>query len=119
MGCKRITPSDEYIESFTKPCVKLITEKIDIFTKNGIKTVDKKEHKVDVVIYATGFDVLRTANPFHIIGANGTPMKEVFGDTPMAYLGCTHPNMPNYFFLLGPGTGLGHSTIIYMIECQV
>ena len=36
-----------------------------------------------------------------------------------ANFGITHPEFPNLFVLLGPGTGLGHNSIIFMIECQV
>ena len=35
------------------------------------------------------------------------------------YLGICHPNYPNFYWLLGPGTGLGTNSIIFMIECQV
>ena len=44
--------------------------------------------------------------------------KEEFGAAPEGYLGICHPNYPNYFWLLGPGTGLGTSSVVYMIECQ-
>jgi hypothetical protein len=29
------------------------------------------------------------------------------------------PGFPNFFMLLGPNTGLGHSSMVYMIESQV
>ena len=123
LGCKRITPSDDYLATFNKPFVTLITDKIEGFSKDGIITLDQNEnrldHKLDVVVFATGFDVLKTATPFPIIGINGKSLEEVHGDTPIAYLGCTNSNCPNYFQLYGPGSNLGHSSIIYMIECQV
>ena len=118
MGSKRVTPSDEYITTYNKPFVKLVTDTIETFTKEGIKTTDQKEYKFDTVLFATGFDMIQNSNPFEIVGQDGKPIKEVFGDTPMAYMGCTHSNLPNFFFLNGPGTGLGHSSMIYMIECQ-
>ena len=31
----------------------------------------------------------------------------------------TVPNFPNLFFLLGPNTGLGHTSVIVMIEAQI
>jgi hypothetical protein len=36
-----------------------------------------------------------------------------------AYRGVTVPNFPNLFLLLGPNSGLGHNSIIVMIEAQV
>ena len=117
IGCKRITPSDTYLSAFNKENIHLETEKIEKFTNNGILTADGKEHTVDTIIYATGFDLDESAKPFEQIGLNGK-MTEDYGDAPIAYLGITHPNHPNFFLLLGPGTGLGHNSIIFMIECQ-
>ena len=36
-----------------------------------------------------------------------------------AYRGVTVPNFPNLFFLLGPNTGLGHNSVVIMIEAQI
>ena len=118
MGCKRITPSDTYLAAYNKEFVHLNTTKIDSFTKEGIRTADGAEHEFDTIIYATGFDLEASAKPFEQHGVGGS-MEEDYGDAPSAYLGISHPNHPNFFLILGPGTGLGHNSIIYMIECQV
>lgn len=119
MGCKRITPSDTYLAAFNKENVHLVTESIQEFTETGIRTKDGKDHEVDAIIYATGFDLLQSAKAFKQFGLAGRELSETFQDTPMAYYGITHPDNPNCFWLLGPGTGLGHNSIIFMIECQV
>ncbi len=31
----------------------------------------------------------------------------------------TVPNFPNFFILLGPNTGLGHNSVVIMIEAQI
>jgi hypothetical protein len=36
-----------------------------------------------------------------------------------AYLGTTISGFPNAFMLTGPNTGLGHSSMVYMIESQI
>ena len=46
-------------------------------------------------------------------------MQDQFKVQPCAYLGITVPNFPNFFYVLGPNTVLAHSSLIYMIECQV
>ena len=46
-------------------------------------------------------------------------MQDQFDVQPCAYLGITVPNFPNFFYVLGPNTVLAHSTVIWMIECQV
>lgn len=119
LGCKRITPSDDYIQTFNKPHVHLIQDRIESFNETGIATSNGKNIDLDVIILATGFDVLQSSRAFHGIGKGGQVLAEVWGDCPRAYLGITHPGFPNSFILLGPGTGLGHSSIIFMIECQV
>src|ERR1700757_2538754 len=35
-----------------------------------------------------------------------------------AYLGITVTGFPNFFILLGPNTGLGHNSVVLMIEAQ-
>jgi len=57
LGCKRITPSDTYLQAYNRSNVHLVTSKIDRFTPKGIKTADGVETEVDVIIYATGFDI--------------------------------------------------------------
>ena len=47
-------------------------------------------------------------------------MAERFADSGMAaYKGTTVPEFPNLFLLVGPNTGLGHSSMVFMIESQV
>ena len=116
MGCKRITPSDDYLQTFNLDNVTLVTETIEEVTENGIKTCDGKIHEVDTIVYATGFDLDKSLQPFHVVGLSG---KLEEGLEPRANFGITHPELPNLFVLLGPGTGLGHNSIIFMIECQV
>ena len=126
MGCKRVTPSNHYIQSFNRDNVSLVTDKIKCFTENGIQTEDGIEHEFDTIIYCTGFNLLRNVSSVHVYGrknesTNNGPISlaEQWGEQPNAYKGIVTPGYPNSFNLLGPGTGLGHNTILFMIECQV
>lgn len=138
VGCKRITPSDSYLQSFNRSNVTLVTEGIDCITERGIKTKEGAEHPVDTIIFATGFSPAESVKAFETFGlksikqnteknthCNGTTnttvksLAEEWGNTPNAYKGITCPGYPNFFLLLGPGTGLGHNSVVYMIECQV
>ena len=56
LGCKRILISDNYYEAMNHPKYTLETAPIESLAKDAIKTADK-EHKVDVIIYATGFEL--------------------------------------------------------------
>ena len=46
-------------------------------------------------------------------------LKDCLDQNPCAYLGLTVPDFPNFFFIFGPNTVLAHSSVIWMIECQV
>jgi cation diffusion facilitator CzcD-associated flavoprotein CzcO len=116
LGCKRVLPSNDFYPAIARPNVSLVTEKIIEFRPDGVITADGAEHKVDTVILATGFHV--TDNPMFgkITGRGGRTLAEAFGQT---YLGTVVPGFPNYFQLTGANTGLGHSSMLLMIESQL
>jgi cation diffusion facilitator CzcD-associated flavoprotein CzcO len=116
LGCKRVLPSNDFYPALAKPNVALVTEKIIEFRPDAVITADGAEHKVDTVILATGFHV--TDNPAFakITGRGGITLADAFGQT---YLGTVVPGFPNYFQLTGANTGLGHSSMLLMIESQL
>ncbi len=118
LGCKRLLVSDDYLPSFSRPNVELVTETIERFTPTGIRTLDGQERAFDTVVFATGFDVRNSLAPVKITGRDGTSLSDTWRDGPHAYLGVTVPAFPNMFLLYGPNTNLGHSSIIFMLECQ-
>jgi len=118
MGAKRITPSDYYLQAYNKENVHLVTEKIKGLSEKGVVMEGGVEKEFDAVVLATGFDLDKSAHPFEMRGLDPEIKDGYGGSYPAAHLGITHPNHPNFFILLGPGTGLGHNSIIYMIECQ-
>jgi cation diffusion facilitator CzcD-associated flavoprotein CzcO len=54
-----------------------------------------------------------------IYGREGRALAETWGDSPRAHLGTTVAGYPNLFLLRGPNTGLGHNSILPMIEAQI
>eukprot|EP00095_Tigriopus_kingsejongensis_P003336 maker-scaffold512_size150869-snap-gene-0.25 protein:Tk03336 transcript:maker-scaffold512_size150869-snap-gene-0.25-mRNA-1 annotation:"4-hydroxyacetophenone monooxygenase" len=119
MGCKRITPSDDFLDSFNKPHVHLIQEHIERFTSDGIRTQKGRDIELDAIILATGYSILESTRAFKGYGKAGKCLQDYWGECPRAYLGLAYPGFPNAFVILGPGTGLGHSSIVFMIECQI
>ncbi len=119
VGCKRILISNDYFPSLTKPNVEVITEHIKEVHPHSIVTDDGVEHPIDAIIYGTGFHV--TDIPFAKIlhGKDGRTLEESWQGSPKAYLGTTVSGFPNFFILLGPNTGLGHSSVVFMIESQI
>lgn len=119
MGCKRVLLSDDYYPTFNLPHVSLETAGISAITAEGVQTADGKVHPADVIIFATGFDVVGSVGSLAVKGVGGadftTKMKKEGAET---YYGITAHGFPNLFICLGPNTGLGHNSIIFMIECQ-
>ena len=72
-----------------------------------------------MLIYGTGF---RASEPLHdvsIVGRNGVGIAQAWSERISAFLGVTVSGFPNFFILLGPNTGLGHNSVVLMIEAQV
>lgn len=118
LGCKRILISNDYYDVLQQPNVELVTDAIAEIRPHSIVTKDGKERPVDVIIYATGFETAEAKPPFKITGRGGRDLQDAWKDGIEAYLGSTVPGFPNAFLLLGPNTGLGHSSMIFMMESQ-
>lgn len=117
--CKRVTPSTEYLKTFHLPHANLVTEGIKEMTEDGIITNDGTEHKLDVLILATGFDLLAASRTINVFGRDGKLITDTWGNNPRAYLGVSHPDNPNSFIIFGPNGALGYNSVIFMIECQI
>jgi cation diffusion facilitator CzcD-associated flavoprotein CzcO len=116
LGCKRVLPSNDFYPALAKPNVSLVTEKIIEFQPDAVVTADGTRYAVDTVILATGFHVADNPMFGKITGADGRLLADAFGQT---YLGTVVPGFPNYFQLTGANTGLGHSSMLLMIESQL
>ena len=119
VGCKRIIPSNQWYPSLTRPNVELITGGLREVRGNVVVAGDGTEREVDVIILGTGYHVTDIPFADHVRGREGAVLQDVWRGSPRAYLGTSIPGFPNFFMLLGPNTGLGHSSMIYMIESQV
>lgn len=119
IGCKRVLLSNNYYEALQRPNVELITDSIKYVTEEGIASADGCERKLDTIILGTGFQVADYLAPFHIRGKRGQDLNETLQSKRESYYGITINGFPNLFLLMGPNTGLGHNSIIFMIEAQV
>lgn len=119
MGCKRVLMSNDYYPALARPNVRVVTLAIREMVAEGIITSDGKLHQVDAVILGTGFQAGDAVAPFSVRGINGADLNFAWRDGAEAYLGTSVHGFPNLFLIVGPNTGLGHSSMIYMIEAQV
>jgi cation diffusion facilitator CzcD-associated flavoprotein CzcO len=119
-GCKRILYSPDYYQAVGDLRTKLITDRITRITPTGIVTADGTEHAVDVIVWATGFHVIDSYTYFDIKGPEGEDLVDRWNrDGLAAHRGIAVAGMPNLFFLLGPNTALGHTSVVIMIESQI
>ncbi len=120
LGCKRILISNKWFPTFNRDNVELVTEGIREVTPDGIITRDGTLRPLDCIILGTGFvvDPRIYMKDFELRGLNGHTLQEDWKTSPTAYLGITASNYPNMYQLVGPHTGLGHNSIIFMIEAQ-
>ncbi|MFG5862423.1 flavin-containing monooxygenase [Metapseudomonas sp. CR1201] len=119
MGCKRVLISNDYYPALTRSNVDVITDGIQEIRKNSIVTADGKEREVDAIIFGTGFTPSDPLPRGVVFGRNGVDLLDTWPQGPEAYKGTLTAGFPNLFFLMGPNTGLGHNSMVYMIESQI
>ncbi|GAC1327134.1 MAG: NAD(P)/FAD-dependent oxidoreductase [Candidatus Dormibacteria bacterium] len=117
--CKRVLISNDYYPALQQPNVEVITEGVAEVRENAIVSTDGTEREVDTIIFGTGFHVSDSPFAERFRGKDGQLMSEVFAGSPQAHRGISVAGFPNLFVLLGPNTGLGHTSVVVMIEAQV
>jgi cation diffusion facilitator CzcD-associated flavoprotein CzcO len=96
-----------------------VTSPIRAVRPRSIVAVDGTQREVDTIIFGTGFHVADMPIGEWVRGRDGKRLVDAWEGSPRAHLGCTVAGFPNLFLLLGPNTGLGHSSVVYMIESQI
>ncbi|SEG94621.1 Predicted flavoprotein CzcO associated with the cation diffusion facilitator CzcD [Thermomonospora echinospora] len=119
MGCKRTLVSSDYYPALTRPNVELVTEGVKEVRGRSIVCGDGTEVEVDAIIFGTGFHVTDAFDDAHIVGRGGVRIQDAWRDGIQAHLGVGVAGFPNLFLLLGPNSGLGHNSMIFIIEAQV
>lgn len=120
IGCKRVLLSDDYYPTLTRPNVELVTAGIAAVTPDALVDKNGTVYPVDAIVFATGFVVAGMLNRLMILGRYGQNLYDQWLKTgPEAHLGLTVSGYPNLLLLVGPNTGLGHNSIVHMIESQM
>jgi cation diffusion facilitator CzcD-associated flavoprotein CzcO len=119
LGCKRIVPSNRWYRALTRPNVELVDRALVEIRERSVVDELGVEREVDAIIFGTGYHVTDMPVASRVRGRDGALLEEVWEGSPRAYLGTAVPGFPNFFILLGPNTGLGHSSMVYMIESQI
>jgi cation diffusion facilitator CzcD-associated flavoprotein CzcO len=117
-GCKRVLISNGWYPALQRDNVDVITDRIDSVTPRGVRTADGREREVDALILGTGFRVSEYLSAINIVGRGGVELNAEWRTSLRNYLGISVSGFPNLFLLMGPNTGLGHNSMIFMIEAQ-
>jgi cation diffusion facilitator CzcD-associated flavoprotein CzcO len=124
LGCKRVLMSNTYYPALAADNAEVVTDRIVEVLPRAIVTQaadgSRTEHATDTIIYGTGFKVTEPPAADLIWGSGGQRLADLWSAEGMAALrGLTIAGFPNLYFLVGPNTGLGHNSIVLMIEAQV
>jgi cation diffusion facilitator CzcD-associated flavoprotein CzcO len=119
LGCKRVLVSDDYYPALAQPNVHVVSSGLERITERGVVGSDEVEHKIDVIIFGTGFQVQDLPYSHYIYGRDNTSLADVWQGSPRSLMGTMVNGFPNLFLLHGPNTVLGHTSMVYMLETQV
>ncbi|KAF9869370.1 monooxygenase [Colletotrichum karsti] len=117
VGCRRLTPGVNYLESLTKPNVEVVYGEITAVTETGCVSDDGREYPVDILICATGFDTSFKPR-FPVVAPSGENLQDKWAVNPESYLGMAAAGFPNYFHMLGPNCPIGNGPVLSAIEAQ-
>jgi len=119
LGCKRVLLSSDYYPALQRPNVELVTSEIREVQPGGVVTADGVVRPLDALVFGTGFHAADGVAPMSIVGRGGVTLDDAWRDGARAYLGISVAGFPNLFLLIGPNTGLGHNSMVFMIEAQI
>lgn len=114
-GCRRLTPGDGYLESFSNENTTMCWEPIERITEKGIKTSDGKEEEFDLIVCATGFNTSFLPR-WRLVGREGTTLDERWKHYPEAFFSIHVDGMPNYFMIDGPNFPTSHGSLLTVID---
>jgi len=119
VGCKRLVVNTTFYGAIEKPNASLVTEGIDGIEPEGIRTTDGNLHKLDVLVYSTGFHNFNYMRPMNFVGRNGHSIEDSWGKgSYQTHQGLLLEHFPNFILMLGPGSPVGNNTVIGIAERQ-
>ncbi|MBL6750325.1 MAG: NAD(P)-binding domain-containing protein [Nevskia sp.] len=118
---KRLLMDNGWYRMLRNERVELVSTPIARIEADRVVTQDGREFPADILIIATGFDVLRFLTCYEARGRSGRSLREVWNDDDAkAYLGTVIPDFPNFFCLYGPNLQPGHGgSLMFVVEMQM
>jgi len=117
--CKRPCYDDEYLPAFNRPNVNLVDTKgqgVTEINKRGV-VFEGKEYPVDLLIYATGFEVQVTGIYNDIRGENNLELNEKYSEGMRTVFGVHSAGYPN-MFIMGGYQASFQFNVTFMLQTQ-
>lgn len=118
-GCKRLLISNDWYPTLNRENVSLVTAGIVAVTETGVIDADGAQHDVDTIVLGTGFAATEFLAPMKVFGRDSRELSEQWRNGAATYLGTAVHGFPNFWMMVGPTTGLGHNSIVLMMEAQL
>ncbi|MFA9431717.1 flavin-containing monooxygenase [Egicoccus sp. AB-alg2] len=119
LGCKRVLISNDFYPTLARPDVDLVASGLAEVRGSTVVAADGTRVEVDTIVFGTGFEVTRPPIARRIHAGDGRSLADAWAGGMRAYLGTQVAGFPNLFLLVGPNTGLGHNSIVFMAEAQI
>ncbi|GHE43544.1 flavin-binding monooxygenase [Streptomyces longispororuber] len=119
LGCKRVLLSNDYYPALRRTHVSLVTDPVAAVTEDSVITRDGRVRPADVIVFATGYAVGRPALARRVVGRAQRRLADAWSEGMEAHHNVMVPGFPNMFVLLGPHSGLGHSSVTLLLEAQL
>jgi cation diffusion facilitator CzcD-associated flavoprotein CzcO len=119
IGCKRLLFSNEWYQALSRPNVDVVPHAVEEVRPNGVVGGDGVERAANTIVLGTGFTITDLPIAARVRGREGRSLEQTWQGSPTGYLGSTVHGFPNFFVLLGPNIGNGHSSAILLAETQI
>ncbi|GAA6039275.1 hypothetical protein JCM8097_003239 [Rhodosporidiobolus ruineniae] len=121
VAAKRRVFDAGYYEALNAPNMELIADDTvvgvkgdKVFTKNG------REVRADIIALATGFKVRDYLFPLKIYNDKGENLQERLKQNGVkTYQSTLIADYPNFFWVMGPNSATGHSSVLFTSEAQL
>jgi cyclohexanone monooxygenase len=119
IGCKRLLFSNEWYQALSQANVDVVPHAVEEVRPHGVVGADGIERAADTIILGTGFTITDLPIAARVRGRAGRSLEGAWQGSPTGYLGSVVHGFPNFFILLGPNIGNGHSSAFVLSETQI
>jgi cation diffusion facilitator CzcD-associated flavoprotein CzcO len=119
LGCKRVLLSNDYYPALDQPNVEVVNAGLASVRGNNVIGSDGTSREVDAIAFGTGFHVTDAPIAQRVVGRGGVRLSETWANGMAGLRGTTVHGYPNLFLIIGPNSGLGHSSMVFIIESQL